>query len=90
MVTLWSNPKSYLLKTFSILFSFIILRRLEEFLRYHTLTMTLPKKRISNTELLERNDMSYIRLTIKQRKWRWLGYNMRRRDDINIANQFLK
>ena len=47
-----------------------------------------PNK-ISNTELLERSDMSDIKLTIKQRKWRWLGHTLRKGHD-DITNQSLK
>ncbi len=47
-----------------------------------------PNK-ISNTELLERSDMSDIKLTIKQRKWRWLGHTLRKGQD-DITNQSLK
>ncbi len=35
----------------------------------------------SNTELLEHIDMSDIKLTIKQRKWRWLGHTLRKGQD---------
>ncbi len=45
--------------------------------------------KISNIELLERSDMSDIKLTIKQRKWRWLGHTFRKGRD-NITNQSLK
>ena len=45
--------------------------------------------KISNTELLERSDMSNIKLTIKQRKWRWLGHTLRKAQD-DITNQSLK
>ena len=47
-----------------------------------------PNK-ISNTELLERSDMSDIKLTIKRRKWRWLGHTLRKGQD-DITNQSLK
>ena len=45
--------------------------------------------KISNTELLERSDMSDIKLTIKQRKWRWLGHTLWGGQD-DITNQSLK
>ena len=41
------------------------------------------------TELLERSDMSDIKLTIKQRKLRWLGYTLRKVQD-DFTNQSLK
>ncbi len=44
-----------------------------------------PNK-ISNSELLECSDMSDIKLTIKQRKWRWLGHFLRKGQD-DITNQ---
>ncbi len=47
-----------------------------------------PNK-ISNTELLERSDISDIKLILKQRKWRWLRHTLSKGQD-NITNQSLK
>ena len=40
---------------------------------YIHLSLLLFMLLFTNTELLERSDMSDIKLTIKQRKWRWVG-----------------
>ena len=46
-----------------------------------------PNK-IINAELLESSDMSDIKPTIKQRKWRWLEHTLRKGHD-DLTNQAL-
>ena len=55
---------------------------------YHMLFHVSSKTWISNAELLERSDMSDIKLTINQRKWRWFGHTLRKGHD-NVTNQAL-
>ena len=52
-------------------------------------SITCHSFKISNTELLERSDMSDIKLTIKQMKWRWLVHTLRKGQG-DITNQSLK